>query len=305
MKIVTTYLLIAISFCAIGQSKKPITNAKLLVIDTNIVFKHFKDIQVFQYFDNDSLNGKITHSKKLDANGNVIAEYYKDYKTSKVNGRVDVLEINEYNEKNRLIISTSYYETFQRGEVKKSFYYYKDSLLVRTESFDFKRRIKSDVDKRNGQPGGCIVTSEDYEKERTWEINRIVLYEYNNNKKKTLSYSPIFKNYHNRYEYQYDTNGNLTVEKSLDESKLLYTINYQYQLNQTISDFQWDDEDGGGTKRIKIFDNNGNLIKESTIQEDKEWIDVYKYNIEGILVRFIAYDSDGEINLTHIYRYKN
>jgi hypothetical protein len=286
------------------QSEKPITNDDLLVVDTNNVFEHFEDVQVFQYFGNDSLNGKITHSRKLDANGNVIAEYYKDYKTDKGNGRADILEINEYNGKNQLIISTSYFETFQRGEVTKSFYYYKDTLVVRVESFEFKRRMRSDVDKGLGSPGGCIVTSEDYEKERTWKVSRIVLYEYDSNGRKTLSYSPIFNSSYNRFKYQYDTDGNLTVEKSLDESRHLYTTNYQYQLNQTISDLQWDNKDWGGTKRIKTFDNNGNLVKESTIQKNKEWIDIYKYNIEGKLVRFIAYDNDGEINLTHIYVYK-
>lgn len=305
MKTLTTYLLIAISFCAIGQTDMPITKSELLTSDTNIVFEHFEDIQIFQYFDNDSINGKITHSRKLDSQGNVIAEYYKDYKTDKGNGRTDVLTINEYNEKNQLIISTDYYESFQKGEVQKSFFYYNDSLLVRVESFELKKRLKPDVDKGFGRPGGCIIMPEDYEKEPTWKASRIVLYQYDSFGRKKLSYSPLFQSSHNRFEYQYDSDGNLIIEKSLDESRLLYIINYHYQLNQTISELQWDNKDWGGTKRIKTFDKHGNLIKESTIQNDKEWVDDYLYNIDNKLVRFIAYDSDGEISLTHIYRYKN
>jgi hypothetical protein len=304
MKVIITYLFTAITICSFGQSKVPITKPELLTIDTNTVFNHFDDIQVFQYFDNDSLNGKITHSKKLDVNGNVIAEYYKDYKTDKGNGRADVMEINEYNGKNQLITSTTYYETFQKGEVQKMFYYYKDSHLIRRESFEFKRRMKTSVDKGLGRPGGCIVTSDDYEKEGTWEATHIVLYEYNNYGRKTKSYSPIFQGYHNRFEYTYDHNGSLIEEKSMDESRLIYTIKYKYSDNQTSSKLKWDKESWGGTTKIKTFDNNGNLIKESTIQKNKEWIDIYKYTIDNKLKRFVAYESNGEISLTHIYKYK-
>ncbi|MBI9033849.1 MAG: hypothetical protein JEZ03_05200 [Bacteroidales bacterium] len=303
MKILTTYVLLAISFSAIGQIDVPITESKMLTADSNIIFEHFQDVQVFQFFDSDSLNGKITHSEKLDSNGNVTATYFKDHKTDKGNGRSDVLILIEYNEKNQLVISTSYYETYQKDVVQKSFFYYNDSLLARVETFELKKRLKSDVDKGLGRPGGCIVLPEDFEKEQTWKPSRIVLYKYDSLGRKKLSYSPLFKSSHNRFEYQYDAEGNLILEKSLDESRLLYTINYQYKLNKTISNLQWDNKDWDGTKRVKTFDNNGNLIKESTIQNDKEWVDEYQYNIEDKLVRFTAYDSDGGINLTHIYKY--
>lgn len=304
MKTLAIYLLIVISFCAFGQNDKPITKSELLTADTNIVFMHFENVQVFQYFDNDSINGKITHSRKLDSKGNVIAEYYKDYKTDKGNGSADVLTINEYNEKNQLIISTDYYETFQKGEVQKSFFYYDDTLLVRVESFELKRRLKSGLDKGISGKDGDIITEEDLEKYPTWKVSGIVICEYDSLGRKKLSYSPIYQSSHNRFEYQYDSDGSLIIEKSLDETRLLYTINYQYKLNQTISNLQWDNKDWGGTKSVKTFDNNGNLIKESTIQKNNEWVDVYKYNIEGKIIRFIAFDNDGKICLTHIYKYK-
>jgi hypothetical protein len=304
MKTLVTYIFIAISFCAIGQTDKPITKSELLTADTNIVFKHFEDVQVFQYFDDDSLNGKITHSKKLDLNGNVIAEYYKDCMTDKANGYADLLEINEYNGKNQLLISTSYFETFQKGVVQKSFFYYNDSLLVRVESFELKKRLKPDVDKGISRQGGCNLMPEDYVKEPTWKVNRIELYQYDSLGREILSYSPIFQTSHNRSEYQYNEDGKLIVEKSFDESRLLYTINYQYKVNQTISNLQWDDKNWSGTKEIKTFDKYGNIIKESTIQSDAEWTDIYEYNVDNKLIRFSAYDSDGKISLTHIYKYK-
>ena len=207
-------------------------------------------------------------------------------------------------ENNKLIISTSYFETFQNGEVQKSFFYYNDSLLVRVESFDLKRRLKSDVDKGFGRPGGCIIMPEDYEKEPTWQVNQIVLYQYDSLGRLILRYSPIFQNSQNRFEYQYNEDGNLIVEKSLDESTPIYTINYQYKENQTISNLQWDNENWRGTIQIKTFDKFGNLIKKSTIKNDEEWIEIYEYNVENKLIRFSAYNSDGEIGLTHIYKYK-
>lgn len=305
MKTLATYIFLAVSFGAIGQNDTPITKPVLLTIDSNIVFKHFEDVQVFQYFNNDSLDGKITHSKKLDSKGNIMAEYYKDYKTDEANGRVDVLKINEYNTQNKLIISTSYYETFLKEEVHKSFFYYSDSLLVRVESFELKKRLKPGIRRGPAGPMSCFTSPEDYEKKRTWEVSRIVLYEYDNKGRITLRYSPVYNSSQNRFEYQYDTEGNLKAEKSLNESKLLYIIHYQYHLNQIVSDLQWDREYGHGKKYIKTFDTHGNLIKESTISQDDEWVDIYTYNKEGKLVLFMAYDSKGAVSLTHIYTYKN
>lgn len=304
MRIAITYLLSLISSLTFGLSNRPITDSKLLVIDTNVVFKHFEDVQVLQFFDNDSTNGEITLSKKIDANGNVLAEYYKGYKTDKGNGRADVLTIDEYDKENRLRVSTDYYGSFKINSVEKTFYYYEDSLLVRLESFELRKRIKADVDKGYGRPGGCIITAEDYEKDMTWELSRIFLHRYDKFGRKIVSYSPVFRGSHNRYEYEYSNDGKLWLEKSLDKSRLLYTEYYKYKDNQIISVLIWDKKDWSGTKRIKYFDKNGNIIKETTIQKDKEWVDKYEYDPDGRLIRFKAYDSEGKINLTHIYNYK-
>ena len=124
MKDITIAILLAIPIWTNGQSNEPITKSEQLIADTNIVFKHFDDVQVFQFYNNDSDNCKIAHSKKLDSNGNVIAEYFKDYKMNHNDAKTDILTIYEYNDKSQLLISTSYYETFQIGVVVKTFYYY-------------------------------------------------------------------------------------------------------------------------------------------------------------------------------------
>jgi hypothetical protein len=277
-------------------TKEPITKLELLVVDSSVVFSHFDDVQVFQYFDKDSLNGKVSHSEKLDTYGNIIAEYFKDYNTNKREGQPDNLKYNEYDVNNRLITSTTYYETFQRGGMQKQFYYYNDTLLVREESFDLTKKLKAGVDRG-------IAFPEDYEKKGTWEIGRIVIYDYDNFGRKVLSYSPVFQSSHNRFEYLYDNRGDLVEEKSMDQSELLYTIFYEYNDDEIISDLHWDRKEWGSIQRIKTIDNSGKLKQELTILEDMKYRDVYEYENNGKLAKLMTYDRNGKIGLTHIYKY--
>ncbi len=289
---------------AFGQNQTTITQQQQLVIDSTIKFEHFLDLQVYQYFDNDSSKGTITHSEKYDDAGRIIAEYFKDYKTDKGNGRTDVLTINEYNEQGKLKARTDYYETFMAGEVQKTFYYYKDSLLITLESFEFKKRLKAGVDKGIGRSGGCIVTSEDYEKQRTWKLTRLVKYEYNSNGKKTKSYSIVSQGSHNGFEYEYNEEGQLVKEKSFDKDELLWTTEYQYVGLQEISELTWNINNWGTTKTIKTYSVKNQLLEEITIQKNNKFIDKYYYDEKQRLVRFESYDSDGKLALTHLYRYK-
>ena len=304
MKKIVTYLLLITYFLVFGQSKEPITQSELLKIDTTIKFEHFKYIQVFQFFDKDSLNGKITYSKKVDSNGNILAEYYKDHKTDKFNGYSDILTINEYNEKNQRTSSTTYYETYQKGMVEKTFFYYTDSLLTRAESFDYKKRLRPDVDKGINGSGGCEIEAEDFEETPTWRFKKLIINTYDSLGKKISSSSFFPKILDDKLEYKYDANGKLIEERMLDDDKLLYVKKYEYVGNQTISNLEWINQGWRGTKKIKTFDTTGKLIKESTIQKDKESIDIYQYNAEGNLIRFTAYDNNGQIILTHIYKYQ-
>ncbi len=269
-------------------------------------FKHFTNIQIYQFLANDSSKSKITYSAKLNPQGKIIAEYYKDYKTDSGNGRADVLTKNEYDKSGKIIISTNYYTgSFMSDEIQKTFYYYSDTLLTRIEAYEFKKRLKKDIDKGLSRPGGCIITPDDYEKERTWELARMQLFQYNNQGKKVKSYSPVSQGSHNGFEYSYNDKGELLTEKSFDKDKLLYTERYEYKNTVTTSVLTWDSHDWGSTKRIFTRDQkNKKLLKEQVIQGENEYVHIYIYNLKGQLVKYIAYDSLGKINLTHIYKYK-
>lgn len=299
----TLGLTFLISF-VFGQNQPTITQQSQLVTDSTIKFAHFPDLQVYQYFDNNSSKRAITHSEKYDDVGRIIAEYFKDYKTDKGNGRTDVLTINEYNELGKLKVSTDYYETFMAGEVQKTFYYYDDSLLTTVESFDFKKRLKANVDKGYGRPGGCIITSEDYEKERTWKLTRLVRYEYNIKGQKTKSYSIVSQGSHNGFEYEYNAEGKLVKEKSFDKDELLWTTEYKYSGLQEISELTWNKNNWGTTKKIKTYNDHHQLLEEVTIQNENKYVDKYIYDEKARLVKFESYDSHGKLGLTHIYRYK-
>tara|TARA_R110001592_G_scaffold237306_11_gene496369 strand:+ start:26359 stop:27273 length:915 start_codon:yes stop_codon:yes gene_type:complete len=287
-------------YCQDSYNSK--TDSSYLTIDTNITFKHFEDLQVFQYFYSDSLNGKITYSEKIDSFGNVIARFHKDYKTDLGNGKEDMLTINEYDEHNQLKSTTIYFETFRKGEVDKTFYHYNDSLLVLAETYELKKRLKPDIHKGIASHHGCIVLPEDYEEHPTWALRKAEIFKYDSLGRKTGSYCPVFFYSHNRWEYQYDDQGKLIVSKSFDQSKLLYTSKYRYTKNKIIEDLDW--VDWSDRKYIETYDQKNNLINKSTIILDSKWVDRYYYNQNNQLLRFEAYDKDDKLQLTHIYLYK-
>ena len=202
--------------------------------------------------------------------------------------------------------STGYYQGYLGGEVIKSFYYYKETLLIRVESFEFKRRIRSDVDKGYGRPDGCNIYDEDYEKEGAWIVSKIELYKYDKKGRKISTYTPISEISQNRYKYDYDVHGNLITERCYVGIKLFSTITYQHQHNMIISLFHWDYKDRVGSTQMKTFDDHGKLIKDSRFNVGKEWQGIYKYNEEGNLARYTATYNYFEVrtHLTHIYRYK-
>ena len=303
-RLLLTYGLTFLISCVFGQNQATITQQQQLVIDSTIKFAHFPDLQVYQYFDNKTSKGTITHSEKHDDVGRIIAEYFKDYKTDKGNGRADVLTINEYNELGKLKVRTDYYETFKEDDVQKTFYYYADSLLTTVESFDFKRRLKANVDKGFGRPEGCIVTTEDYQKERTWKLTRLVKYEYNIKGQRTKSFSIVSQGSHNGFEYEYNAQGKLVKEKSFNKDELLWTTEYKYSGNQEITELTWNKYNWGTTKKIKTYNVRHQLLEEVTIQEGNKYVEKYMYDKKGRLVKFESYDRDGKLGLTHKFRYK-
>ena len=282
----------------------PKTDSTYLTIDSNITFNHFEDLQVFQYFYSDSLNGKITYSEKIDSIGNVLATYYKDYKTDKGNGKTNAITFNEYNEKQQLTTSTIYFESFRSGEVDKTFYYYKDSLLVLAETFVLRKKLKPEIHKGIEGHHSCIVLPDDYERHPTWSLRKAEIFKYDSLGRKTESYCPVFLYSHNRWEYQYDDQSKLIVSKSFDQSELLYTSKYRYEKCRIIEDLDW--VGWSDSKYIETYDEKNNLIKKSTISLDSgfEWVDKYYYNQNNQLIRFEAYDKYNKLQLTHVYFYK-
>ncbi|MBN2681168.1 MAG: hypothetical protein JXR58_01560 [Bacteroidales bacterium] len=142
-------------------------------------FKHFEDVQVFQYFDNDSLNAEVTHSIKLDENGNILAEYYSGYQKQQNSSGDMGYSIMDYYDNNKLKEKTTYFLKYD-GRIYKSLYYYNDSLLEREETFGFKgiARPISDIDSYRIK--GYNIIKEANENAEKWELYEIRLFEYYN-----------------------------------------------------------------------------------------------------------------------------
>ncbi len=294
-------------FCIAGQlCAQRMTPDSLLLCTADPDFSHFDDVQIFQFLGSDSAKGKITYSEKHDSLGRVVAYNYTGHKENSATGTSDVLGIKEYNKVGKLSVLTSYYnESSMKGEVTKTFYYYSDTILIAMERYSFEKRIRSDVDKGEGRPGGCIILPGDYEKERTWKLEQQVKYE-RNNVTNTSSYSTVSNTSQNGWEYTYDEKGRMATKQSMDGNRIVYTEYFTYKGDTVFSDLVWNNSEWSGTKRAKVYSGKTKkIVAEFITQGDKTWIKRYWYDDKDRITRYQYYNVDGSINLTHTYRYKD
>lgn len=290
--------------CSLQMNAQRLTPDSLLTCDTNPQFVHFNDVQIFQFLGKDSTKGKISYSEKHDSLGRIIACCYTGHKENSATAFSDVLDIREYGANGKIAILTSYYnEPDMRGEVNKTFYYYSDTTLIALERYSLKKRIKADVDKGNGRPGGCIILPEDYEKDPAWKLDQQTKYE-SSNGVQTASYSTASNTSQNGWEYTYDAQGRILTKQSLDGSRLIYTEYFRYSGDTVFSELVWANPDWSGTKKMKVYAaNSKRLTAEFTTQSNKTWEKRYTYDAKGRLVKYQYLKPDGTPDLTHNYRY--
>lgn len=286
-------------------SQTHLTPDSLLRCDTSPQFVTFENFQIFQFLGTDSLNGNVTYSEKHDSLGRVVAYHYKGHKENSGTGTSDVLAIKEYDNEGRLSSITSYYEESVTNDITKVFYYYRDTFLIQTEIFSYKRRIKPGVDKGDGRPSGCIITSKDYEKEKTWKLDNLIKYDYVSGVRNT-SYSLITNTSQNGWEYTYDEQGRLSTKQSMNGNNVVYTEYYSYIGDTVRTDSVWNNRQWSGTKRMFIYGGIPRRLRQEVItQGENTWKKQYWYDNQGRILRYVYYNKDGSPNLTHIYRYNS
>jgi len=161
--------------------------------------------------------------------------------------------------------------------IKTLYYYDKQNKLSKTISFDFEKRLRKDVDKGLGRPGGCIIYPEDYEKHKSWALSSVWDYKYDDSGRLVEKIAPICNSSQSRYTYKYDVKGRLIEERSLDNDRLIWIESYTYYDDGHEYTRTWYENGqrrknyNGQFKPIDTFryktDKFGNETDEKTIEE--------------------------------------
>lgn len=271
-----------------------------------------KDFKIYQFFGNDSLNGHICKIVKFNQIGLKIYEELIDYKSSKVVGTSDYVE--NYLYKDTLLISSE--ETNRNSKDKRTvnYTYNSSNYLISKEFKSYKIRLKKNI-KKGIAYGDCIIDEKDYEKNATWEIDSQIFYKYNSKNQLIEYYAPKYHwDNQNRYLYEYDENGKLAKETSLNHNEIIWE---KYIVNQENGyDFimNWENEykissrtDWPHHYEIRYFkDTNNNIIKQTeTGKNGKIEYEIKKfYNKENQITKEERYNENSELEITHKYIYE-
>ena len=273
--------------------------------------------EIVQYGGEDSSKAKTTKVITYDKQGRVTSETYNGFKESSSIGTSDVTHFYYYRDS----LLSRRGSIYPSGDSSKIIYEYdKRGFLNREIHSDFEKRIRNDVDKGLGRPGGCIITEEDYEKERTWKKTSIINFTYDKQGNKLEYYAPkIHWGSQNRYIWVYDDQNRIIEHSSFEDSRLIWKEVFSY------SDFSykfirtWYDHNGQPqhlkeksweywqqyTFTYKL-DNEGRQIEEIVSNEKGEVTSrtTTEYNEFGMVSMTIKYNKENEPDMTHIYKYK-
>lgn len=297
MKQLLTIILTAITLASAGQN--------------------YTKCKVFQYAGIDSLNKKLVSEELYNSKGQLISYYYNGFQESSSVSKRDSKYFNFYLD-SLLVLSTSIDEN---NDSTKTIYLYNASgQKIKEEHFDYKRRLKKDSDKGFGRPGGCIVTEEDYEKNKTWEMTSEINYKYDSNGNKILyDATKLHFTSQNKYTWTYDEQYRVLEHCSFNDTKLIWTEQFEYFKDGYKFTRTWYDYDGT-PKQLKEksweywpqytftykLNANGRVIEEIVMTEKGELTssETTLYNSSGKIIKNTKFDSKGQPDITHIYLYE-
>ena len=289
----------------------------LTIITLTCVGQNYTKCKVFQYAGNDSVNKILVSEKTYNTKGQITSYYYRGYQESSSISNSDSKYFNFYQD-TLLVLSTSIDEN---KDSSKTIYYYNTSgQKTKEEHFDYKRRLKKDSDKGFGRPGGCIVTDNDYEKNKTWEKTSEINFKYDSNGNKILyDATKLHFTSQNKYTWTYDEQNRVVEHNSFDDTRLIWTERFDYFDGGYKFTRTWYDYDGNPqhlkeknyeywpqyTFRYK-FNNKGLVIEEKVTTEKGELTssETTMYNSSGKIIRSTKFNSKGQPDITHIYVYE-
>lgn len=273
--------------------------------------------RVYQYLGVDSTARQLVLTRTYHPNGRVLEEQYRHYRLTHEYLARTGTEQSRY----RDTMLVERLETDQRGDQIKTRYFH-DHLnrLTREERLTLARRQKTNVDKGNGRPGGCILVDSDFRKRRSWEKTSVIHYAYDG-QGQLVSYDAPTLHYssQNRYTWVYDSLGRVGKHFSYDRQRLIWVEEFAYFPGGHRFTRTWYDADGSPS-HLKP-ENKGYWPRYSTTYHDDENRQVtleetssekgvlvsrtqWYYNAQHQLTKTVYQNGKGEVKLTHLFSYQ-
>ncbi|MFD1064394.1 hypothetical protein ACFQ1Q_14165 [Winogradskyella litorisediminis] len=277
------------------------------------------DYKILQYQGNDSLNTKVVKVVKFNPDSLIIYEEYRGYKSDNANSTTDVNTTNLYND-TLLVKTLKYYPNIPNSiccDSSKLEYFYNDkNLLIKRIAYEYKRVLKK------GTPFKDNLTSDDFEKERQWELSSETFYSYDSLGRK-IEYNASEKHWssQNRFVWTYDKQNRIQEEKSFDEDRLIWTKFYEYQENSYKYTMTWydyevnprhlkDKSKSWEYRPQKIceykLNENGQELEELATTETGEFISklITVYDEKNRIAKTTKHFEEDKPIMTHIYIYE-
>lgn len=289
-------------------------NFSIIFILTSLfsIAQEKKDFKIYQFEKSDSINGHISKIVKYDTNGLKTYEELIDYKVSKLSGFSDYKDNYYYNDTLLIKTVTTYNNSENKAET--NFKYNSNNQLIKETFSSYERRLKKDL-KKGFAYGDCNIEEEDYEKNPNWEIETEKYFKYNSKGQLTETYAPEkSESSQNRYLYRYNYDGQIEKITSLENDEVIWEEfrenfengNYDY-IRLWANDFTFKNVCRSvGAKRYK-YDKNNNLIEKSKPDETGIRGIVktrFYYDDNDILIKQERYNTEDELEITHIYIYE-
>ena len=292
--------------------RKLILNIVFILTSFFSLAQEKKDYKVYQFEQNDSLNGHISKIVRYNKNGLKSYEELVDYKVSKLSGFSDYIDNYFYNDTLLIKTQTTYNNSERKAET--TFEYNSDNQLIKETVSSYERRLKEDL-KKGIEYGDCIIEEEDYEKNPSWKIETEKFFKYNSKGQLIETYAPEkSQSRQNRYLYRYNYDGLIEKVTSLENDEVIWEEfrenfengNYDY-IRLWSNDFTFRNVCRSvGKKRFK-YDNRNNLIEKSR-PDETGILGIVKtkfyYDDNDVLIKQERYNTKDELEITHIYIYE-
>jgi hypothetical protein len=281
--------------------------------EINISYEIYDVCSTYYFSGSDSLNPVIARLLSYDQAGREKEIVYTSFES-----HVPATSIVLYDSSGKK--NVEYYRIDEEGlhqVLTKTLYYYNEKdQLIQSVSFDFKRRIKKEVDKGLGRSGGCIIVKDDYEKQKSWKLATIWNYKYDDEGRLIEKVAPVLNSTQDHYLYSYDANGRIIEERSLEGSRLIWIENYIYGQGGYEFTRTWFEKNGTRDKdwdglltpidtfRFKT-DKFNNVIEELVIEEGGRQVskDNKYYDKQNRLLKHEIFDDNNKLLGYYDYRY--